>query len=63
MNRADRLINHPGREMNLVNVRSSIIPATPPSKGGETSSILSCNKTMLNLTAMPLKGVRGMFKP
>jgi hypothetical protein len=29
-------INHPGREMNLVQIRKSIVPATPPSKGGET---------------------------
>jgi hypothetical protein len=29
-------INHPGREMNLVKIRKSIVPATPPSKGGET---------------------------
>jgi hypothetical protein len=31
-------INHPGREMNLVKIRKSIVPATPPSKGGETFS-------------------------
>ncbi len=29
-------INHPGRESRIVNISKSAIPATPPSKGGET---------------------------
>jgi hypothetical protein len=29
-------INHPGRENRIVNISKSAIPATPPSKGGET---------------------------
>jgi len=29
-------INHPGRGSRIVNITKSAIPATPPSKGGET---------------------------
>jgi len=35
------LINHPGREIHLANIRKSDVPATPPSKGGETIVTLS----------------------
>jgi hypothetical protein len=45
------LINHPGRNHALQYIYYHSVAATPPSKGGETSSILSCNKTMLKLTA------------
>ena len=52
MNRFERLINHPGRKLILQCIDYICIAATPPSKGGETYSISSCNKTMLRLTAM-----------
>jgi hypothetical protein len=39
--------------MNIVNIRKSIIPATPPSKGGETLSNRHIYITTLWLTAMP----------
>jgi hypothetical protein len=53
MNRFDRLINHPGRNIALQCIDYICIAATPPSKGGETYTIISLNKTMLRLTAMP----------
>jgi hypothetical protein len=52
MNRFDRLINHPGRNIALQCIDYICIAATPPSKGGETYTIISFNKTMLRLTAM-----------
>jgi hypothetical protein len=39
--------------MNLVKIRKSIVPATPPLKGGETFSDLCIYNTSLRLMAMP----------
>jgi hypothetical protein len=33
---AESFFNHPGRESRIVIILKSAIPATPPSKGGET---------------------------
>jgi len=33
---AESVFNHPGREIRIVNISKSAIPATPPSKGGES---------------------------
>ena len=61
MNRSDRQINHPGRKLILQYINYHCAAATPPSKGGETFSILSCQKTKLKLTAIgwgvPRKGL------
>jgi hypothetical protein len=51
-------INHPGREMNIVNIRKSIIPATPPSKGGETFSNHCIYNTTLRFTAFGIDGLK-----
>jgi hypothetical protein len=46
-------INHPGRNKPLQYINYLCAAATPPSKGGETSSIPTYNKIMrLKLTAM-----------
>jgi hypothetical protein len=58
MNRFDRLINHPGRNIALQCIDYICIAATPPSKGGETYTIISFNKTMRRLTAMRTDGER-----
>ena len=52
MNRPDRQINHPGRKLTLQCIDYICIAATPPSKGGETFTNLSCHKTTLRLTAI-----------
>ena len=52
MNRSDRQINHPGRKQALQCIKYHCTAATPPSKGGESYSILSCHKTTHRLTAM-----------
>ena len=52
MNLFERLINHPGRKLNLQCIDYICIAATPPSKGGETSFNKSCNKTIHSLKAL-----------
>ena len=62
MNRFDRLINHPDRNIALQCIDYICIAATPPSKGGETYTNISFNKTMLKLTAMGLRGRGRLLK-
>jgi len=45
MNLYDLLINHPGRRFTFQYTIYQIIASTPPSKGGETFTFISCNKT------------------
>ena len=54
MNIYDLKINHPGRSEALQYFDNHCTAATPPSKGGETFTILSYHKTTLRLTAMVL---------
>ena len=56
MNLHDLIINHPGRILTMQCINYHCTAATPPSKGGETYTILSCHKTSLRLTAMGLGG-------
>jgi len=56
MNLYDLIINHPGRILTMQCINYHCTAATPPSKGGETYTILSCHKTSLRLTAMGLGG-------
>jgi hypothetical protein len=48
MNLSGRLINHPGRNESLQYFNYDCFAATPPSKGGETYTSVSCHKTTLN---------------
>ena len=52
MNLFDLLINHPGRSLTFQCINYHCTAATPPSKGGETFTILSCHKTNLKLTSI-----------
>jgi hypothetical protein len=54
--RRKEYINHPGREMDLVKIRKSIVPATPPSKGGETFENHFIYNSTLKLRAMAPRG-------
>ena len=51
MNLGDLIINHPGRILTLQCINYHCTAATPPSKGGETYTIISCLKTTLKVTA------------
>jgi len=66
---AESVFNHPGRESRIVIILKSAIPATPPSKGGETYLVINqiilvvfVIKILHKLTAMlmrelvPLRG-------
>jgi hypothetical protein len=57
-----RLVNHPGRNIALQCIDYICIAATPPSKGGETYTIIFFNKTMLRLTAMGFGGKIGLLR-
>ena len=52
MIRTDKSINHPGRKPALQYIDYHCSAATPPSKGGETYTIISCHKTTLRLMDM-----------
>jgi len=62
MNRSDRQINHPGRKLGLQYIDYHCAAATPPSKGGETYTIISCHKITLRLTVMSLATFNGGFR-
>ena len=49
-------INHPVRKEALQQFNKHCVAATPPSKGGETYSIVSCNIAKLKLTPIPQGG-------
>jgi len=49
--------------MNLVKIRKSIVPATPPSKGGETFSNHLIYNSTLRLTAMGMGAKRFLRQP
>jgi hypothetical protein len=55
MNLYDLGINHPGRNEALQYFDKHYVAATPPSKGGETYTNISCHKATPRLTA---KGTR-----
>jgi len=48
-------INHPGRESRIVNISKSTIPATPPSKGGETYLYINQAITLVFVTKIFLR--------
>jgi len=52
MYRSARQINHPGRKPILQCIDCNCTAATPPSKGGETYTIIFCHKAILRLIAM-----------
>jgi hypothetical protein len=59
----NKKINHPGRESRIADISKSTIPATPPSKGGETYIfiiqiiiVIFDIKIFLRLTAMGFRG-------
>ncbi len=57
MNLFDLTINHPGRNKALQYFDNHCAAATPPSKGGETYTKISCYKATLKLTAMTQDGL------
>ena len=54
MKRSDKPINHPGRRLTLQYINYHCTAATPPSKGGEILTIVSCHKYRFKLTATSL---------
>ena len=60
MNLYDLIINHPGRILTMQCINYHCTAATPPSKGGETSTILFYHKITIRLTAMRISGRRGV---